>query len=403
MDNFNERQLLFLKQAEKAGVNQKLFGNYVPEIRFEEEKINLKKPTIAYIHTGGTLAMVPSQNKNGALTFEGAIDIEKVISIADSVSNIRYHYNIIGIFLSNLDSKEVKSDLWTALAATIKTIYDDVDGIVIGHGTHTLEYTSAAIAFCLRNVAIPIVFTASQIPIMGFPGSDGLSNLTGAMEIAARSDLAEVVVYCNGQIFRGARVTKKNDQRLDAFEARITGPCGYLTAAGIELLPGTRGRGGKQKYELIFQPNFNPSITTLRLNPGVNMEQVQLIIESQKDVGMILETYGSGAIPKDLVEILSKYLNKGFPIFLTSSCAESGISTHMEGHDEDAQKAIKAGIITAKDMTTAAATVKLMNIMSLFGNYTKEDNNGLLKTIVKEMVEKNYAGEITVSRGLEDY
>lgn len=339
MEKLTEKQNQFLERAQKAGVNQKLFGDYVPEIRFQEEKSDPKKPTIAYIHTGGTLAMVPNKQSNGVLTFEGAIDIAKVISIADSVSNIRGRYNIIGIFLSNIDSKEVKADLWTAISATIKTIYDEVDGVVVGHGTHTLEYTSAATAFTLRNVAIPIVFTASQIPILGFPGSDGLQNLTGAMEIAAHADLAEVVAYCNGQIFRGTRVTKKNDQRLDAFEARITGPCGYFTAAGVELFPGTRRRGGKQKYELVFQPNFNPSVTTLRLNPGVNFKQVQTIIESQKDVGMILETYGSGAIPKGLVDVLVKYLEKGFPIFLTSSCAESGISANMEGHDEDAQKA----------------------------------------------------------------
>lgn len=194
----NPAQQAFLDKALASGVSPQLFGSYLPEVKFQEEKPSAKKPTIAYIHTGGTLAMVPSKSVDGILSFDGAIDIPKVMSIADSVCNIRSRYNIIGVYLANIDSKEVKPDLWTAIAATIKTMYEDVDGIVVGHGTHTLEYTSAATAFALRNVAIPVVFTASQIPILGFPGSDGLANLTGAMEIAAHADLAEVVAYTNG-------------------------------------------------------------------------------------------------------------------------------------------------------------------------------------------------------------
>lgn len=54
-------------------------------------------------------------------------------------------------------------------------------------------------------------------------------------------------------------------------------------------------------------------------------------------------------------------------------------------------------------MTTAAATVKLMNIVAHFGNYAEERNEEILKTVTNEMVRKNYAGEITTSRGLEDY
>lgn len=187
------------------------------------------------------------------------------------------------------------------------------------------------------------------------------------------------------------------------FEARVTGPCGYFTAAGIELFSGTRRRGSKQKYELIFQPKFNPSITTLRLSPGLNFEQIQQIIESQKDVGLILETYGSGAIPQALVGVLTAQIHKGFPIFLTSSCAESGISPKMEQHDEDAKKAAAAGIVTAKDMSTASATVKLMNIMAQFGQYAREWSPEILRTVIAEMVTKNYAGEISINRGSEDY
>lgn len=392
---FTEGQQRFLQMAHRRGVLREFFGDFVPEIKFEEEKPDSGKPTIAYIHTGGTLMMVPSGKHSGALSFEGAVDIPRALEVCDLVSCVRGRYNIVGVYLANQDSKEVKPELWSAIAATIRSVYDQIEGAVVAHGTHTLEYSSTATAFSLRNLAIPVVFTASQIPIIGYPGSDGLPNLTGAMEIAANSDIAEVVVYTHGEILRATRATKKNDQRLDVFESRVTGPLGYFTAGGIELRPGARRRTSKRKHEIIFAPRFSKHVTTLKLQPGMSSELFR-DIHDQRDVGIILETYGSGAIPRNLVPFLKTHLDRGFPILLSSSCAESGVSPSMQLHDEDAIAAYEAGIRNVRDMSTGTAVVKLMNVM---GNCSSLS----LDEIRREMIDKQYAGEISVTRGVEDY
>ncbi|MFH0838132.1 MAG: asparaginase [Patescibacteria group bacterium] len=394
LSDLTEGQRTFLQMADRRGVDAKLFGSYVPEIKFQEERPDLSKPTIMYGHTGGTLMMVPGQS--GALTFEGAIDIPRVMEIADLIAGIRRRYNIIGIFLAQTDSKEVKPSLWTAMGATVQTMYDQIEGAVFGHGTHTLEYSAAASGYALQKTAIPVVLTASQIPILGHPGSDGLPNLTGAMEIAANGDLAECVAYADGQIFRGTRVTKKNDNRLDVFEARVTGPLGYLTAGGIELRPGARRREGKRKHELVFAPHFSPHVTAIKLQPGMNADAINAIVERRTDVGLILEVYGSGAVPKEMVPVIARYVQAGYPVFVSSACAESGIAPSMQGHDEDAIAARNAGVRNVGDMTTSAATVKLMHIM---GNQP-----GLpLDEIGREMTGKSYAGELTVGQSGEDF
>lgn len=395
LSSFSEGQKKFLADAQYRGIDLGLFGSFVPEIRFQEENPDPAKPTIAYLHTGGTLMMVPSRMNPVALSFESAIDIPKVIEVCDLIASIKSRYNVIGIFLANEDSKEVKPELWTSISATIKTLYDGIDGVVVGHGTHTLEYSAAAVAFALRNLAIPVVFTASQIPIIGYPGSDGLLNLTGSMEIAAYGDVAEVIVYTNGELLRGTRATKKNDQRLDVFEARVTGPLGYFTAGGIELRPGARRRSGKRKHELVFAPKFSKHVTTLKLQPGISQDLFQ-DIHRERDVGIILETYGSGAIPRSLVPILKKHLDRGFPILLSSSCAESGVSPLMDLHDEDAISAYASGIRNVRDMSTGAAVVKLMNIMGNMSGLSLDD-------IRHEMIDKNYAGEISAAKTSEDY
>ena len=398
---FNEKQKAFLKKTKEAGIDPSLFGQFIPEIRYEPEKYEPRKPTIAYIHTGGTLAMVPSKNNEGALSFQGAIDIGKAIDICDAIAGIKSRYNIIGIHLANIDSKEVSSELWTALATTIRTIYNDVDGVVIGHGTHTLEYSAAAISYALRDLAIPIIFAASQIPLAHHPGSDGFGNLTGAMEIAANGNIAEVVTYMHGDINRGSRVRKKNDKRLDGFESPVTGPIGHFTAVGVEVKPGARPRGYRQKYELVFQPKFDPSVTTLKMNPETNEKSIQGLVDESMNYGLILECYGSAAIPNSWIDVLKPHLDRGYPIFLSSSCAESGISPEMEEHDEDALKVRKAGIMTVRDMSTAAACVKLMNIMASIKDVGNKKER--LERIKKEMLEKNYAAEITLTNRAADF
>lgn len=340
--------------------------------------------------------MVPSKQKAGALSFEGAIDIPEVMKICEMVAGVRSRYNVVGVHLANEDSKEVRSDLWTATSATVKTLYDAVEGITVGHGTHTLEYSVAATAYALRNLAIPVVFTASQIPIIGHPGSDGLPNLTGSMEISAHGDIAEVIAYAHGQAFRGTRTTKKNDSRLDVLEARVTGPLGYFTGAGIEIRPGTKRRRGKRKHELLFAPHFSKHVTAIKLQPGMSKEILDDIVKSGRDVGIILETYGSGAIPRDLVPVIEAHTKRGYPIFVTSSCAESGVSRTMQLHDDDAIQAFNAGVRNVGDMSTTAATVKLMHIK---GNIP----DAKLDEIREEMIEKSYAGEITIGQGNEDF
>jgi L-asparaginase len=403
----SDGQREFLAMAEKRGVPKELFGSHVPEVKFQEEEPDSSKPTIAYFHTGGTLMMVPSRRADGALSFEGAIDIPKVMEVCDQIAAIRSRYNVIGIDICNVDSKDVGPEHWRAMAGAARTVYDQIDGGVYGHGTHTLEYSAAAVAYAMRKLAIPLVFTASQIPILGHPGSDGLPNLTGAMQIAAHGDLAEVVAYAHGEIHRGTRVVKKDDKRLAVFESRVVDPVGYYVASGnhVEVRPGARRRRGKQKWELQFNPVFNSSVAVVRNTPGTRFDITEDVVKARKDVGLLLETYGSAAVNKDLVPHLADHYESGFPVFLTSTCADTGVSADMRGHDEDAIAAYKAGVRDAGDMTTTAAAVKLMHIQGLLPSEAFDDPKERLEVIAVEMSQKSYAGELTPAQHAlrEDY
>lgn len=108
------------------------------------------------------------------------------------------------------------------MARIIRDNYSRYDGFVILHGTDTMSYSASALSFMLENLAKPVIFTGSQIPI-GILRTDGRENLITAIEIAgARNDegnpiVPEVALYFQNRLFRGNRTTKFSAEALNAF------------------------------------------------------------------------------------------------------------------------------------------------------------------------------------------
>ena len=98
-----------------------------------------------------------------------------------------------------IDSSDVEPGLWQSLASLIKERYDEYDGFVVLHGTDTMAYSASALSFMLDNLAKPVIFTGSQLPI-GVPRTDGKENLISAVEIAAakeRGQLSLIEAKCS--------------------------------------------------------------------------------------------------------------------------------------------------------------------------------------------------------------
>ena len=121
-----------------------------------------------------------------------------------------------------IDSSNVSVENWVDMARIIRDNYSRYDGFVILHGTDTMSYSASALSFMLENLAKPVIFTGSQIPI-GILRTDGRENLITAIEIAgARNDegnpiVPEVALYFQNRLFRGNRTTKFSAEALNAF------------------------------------------------------------------------------------------------------------------------------------------------------------------------------------------
>jgi L-asparaginase len=138
--------------------------------------------------------------------------------------------------VAQIDSKDMSFAIWRDLALRVARhlARDDVAGIVITHGTDTLEET----AYFLHRVlapAKPVVLTAAMRPA-GALAADGPQNLLDSVRLAARPEARGVVACIAGTVHAGQNVRKAHPYRLDAFDSGDAGPLGYMEEGRLRQL-----------------------------------------------------------------------------------------------------------------------------------------------------------------------
>lgn len=291
-------------------------------------------------------------------------------------------------FDSPLDSSNVGPDVWKQLAEIIYNNYDNYDGFVILHGTDTMAYTASAMSFIFKNLAKPVILTGSQLPI-GILRTDGKENLITSIEIAADKEngktiVPEVCIYFENKLYRGNRTTKINAENFNAFQSANYPP---LAEVGIKIKYNREAiQYCKQKEALEINTRFDNHIAILKLFPGMNKQFIDSIIGIDGLKGLIIETYGSGNAPADewFIKRIRKAVESGIVVLDITQCYTGSVAL---GRYETGRQLYEAGVIGGFDITTEAATTKLMH---LFG---KELSNEKIKLLLNSCLQ----GEITIT------
>lgn len=345
--------------------------------------VNKKK--ILVIGTGGTIASV--ETKDG---LRPAYKTDELISFFPEAKNIA---DIDGMMLLNLDSTNIQPHHWSKIAEEIEKQYDKYDGFVITHGTDTMQYTASALSFMLQNLNKPVVLTGS-VKSIG-EGSDAKQNFIDSI-IVASSDIKEVCIVFHGKIIKGCKArkvtneaTKVTNENLDVYSSINFHLIGEMIGTIKEnksrkvVFDGTYNTTKKAKDTLkVFSKIDSDDVLLIKLYPGFKSKIFDKLTDFK---GILIEAFGPGNIPFEETIILQKIemlLNKGIPVFIATQNTFGEVNMELY---EVGQKALKAGVIPCKDMTSETALVKLMWIIGNFG----DDSN-----TIKELMQKNFIGEI---------
>jgi L-asparaginase len=215
----------------------------------------MKAQRILVMATGGTIGTRVSD----PLCLLDYPDLGERLSAADLIASlpdaVRQAHALEAVDLSSLYSPDVGTAQWVAWAQAVRAATADpqLAGIVITHGTATLEETAYALDLML-DVPVPIIVTGAQRPL-GAIGADGPGNLTDAIRVAASEQARGqgVLVVFNGEIHSARAVTKVSTMQVNGFASAGAGPIGFLDVQGIhwhaKAAKGLRGRFPSDRVE----------------------------------------------------------------------------------------------------------------------------------------------------------
>ncbi len=343
----------------------------------------MKQRSVLLIFTGGTISM----GENPDTQALAPLDSSQVLSYIPELEML--HVNISSVsFAPLIDSSDMQPAEWARIAETVREHYDAFDGFVVLHGTDTMAYSASAVSFMLENLAKPIIFTGSQLPV-GVLRSDAKENLITAIELAAakdefgRSRVPEVCLFFEDKLMRGNRTTKRNTEAFNAF-ASFNYPELAKTGVHIKYDVNAICRTDAQQ-PFAIQTKMDTNIAILKLFPGINEATVKAILSIENLRAVVLESFGAGNAPSSewFYRLLKHAIDQGIVIVNITQCRAGGVEM---GRYETSVNLQRAGVLSGHDMTLEAAVTKLMH---LFGQTTDNEQ-------VKRLMQTSLRGEISL-------
>lgn len=268
---------------------------------------------ILVLGTGGTIAGVadsPSQNTGYRAA---ALSVKQLVAAIPALAD----YELEMRQVAQVDSKNMSFAIWTELhAAIVEGLRDgQLDGIVITHGTDTLEETAYFLARTLL-AAKPVVLTAAMRPATAL-SADGPHNLLDAARLATDPAAAGVRVCIHGQVFPGHAVRKRHPYAVNAFassrEETATLEEGWYTTPAALPEP------------LTFEPDLPWAwVETVWSGAGQDGRSVDALVAAGVQ-GLVVAATGNGTLADGLLEALRRAQTVGVEVVVVTRCAEGHI------------------------------------------------------------------------------
>ncbi|GMA69120.1 L-asparaginase [Leuconostoc litchii] len=317
---------------------------------------------ILVLHTGGTISM--HEDVDGDIE-TGAEN--PLVKSAINLPNAELH--VENIF--NLPSEHIGPVHMLQLQNRILEAGNQFDGIVITHGTDTLEETSFFLDSTL-NISFPIVMTGAMRSSNEL-GSDGLYNYHSALRVAVddASKNRGVLVVMNDEIHSARFVTKTHTTNVATFASPLSGTMGLLTKRQITYfydLP---------KREVLPITDVNKNIPVLKAYAGMDGQLLKLLADEKVD-GIIIEALGAGNLSREAARGVEYVLSCDIPVVIVSR-SFNGVAAPVYDYLGGGVQLEKAGAIFASSINGPKARLKLLIGLSnhLPNNHLKSYLHGI--------------------------
>ena len=362
-------------------------ANYkIPEKEFPYSK---GKPNVKLLGTGGTIASRLDYRTGAVIPAFSPGELYGAVPELADICNLTTE-KLFGVFSENMGPEQYK-ELAIAIGEEIKK---GTQGIIIGHGTDTMHYTSAALTFMVQNSPIPIVIVGSQRS-SDRPSSDAALNLMHAATAAGHGNIAETMVCMFGPtsdeygfLHRGTRVRKMHSSYRSTFRTIGDTPLATVTREGVFPIKQDYKRRRTDR-DVTILPYFEEKVGMIYYYTNMQPDMIDSMVDNGYK-GIIIIGTGLGHVNKPLYPAIVRAAEKGVAVYMTVQTLWGYV--HMFVYDTGRDLMAK-GVIPAENMLPEVAYIKL--------GWALGQTNDLAK--VKEIMLTPINDEITLREPYNGY
>lgn len=313
---------------------------------------------IVFLGMGGTIAGTAQAAGDNVGYKAAQLAVQGLLEAVPGLNRLLAGRLAVAEQVCQIDSKDLVNTDWLQLQQRVSHHLSqaDVTGLVVTHGTDTLEETAY---FLSRTVACellhskPLVLTCAMRPASSLT-PDGPGNIADAVAVATHPDARGVLVVCAGKIHSGTQVQKVHPYRVDAFDSGEAGPVGLVEEGAVRLLCPWPLVG--ERETAILHSAALPRVELLMSHAGASGALVRALLLAQPDLdplrGIVVAGTGNGTIHKDLEAALLEAQKQGVRVVRVSRCAY--------GQVVGAQAASSAGALESCALAPVKARIALM-------------------------------------------
>lgn len=325
-----------------------------------------KLKNIKILATGGTIAGSADDPTKTAGYKAGVFSVDELL---DAVSGIRNLANITGEQFAQIDSNAITVEQWISLAKRVNEVLavGDTDGVVITHGTDTMEETAYFLNLTVKSDK-PVVLVGAMRPATAL-SADGPLNLYNAVIVAAGDESRGkgVVVSFNDKIFAARDVKKCAAYGTDAFSGTDFGCIGTVHNGILRYYYQPLKKHTTNSVFDISDINELPKVEIIQLYGGGDTDSLKFACQKAK--GVVIAATGNGSLPQYIKDAIAE--NDRDTVFVRSSRTLSRTVLHNDNVDN------LLGTISSEDLTPQKARILLM--LGLTATVDKKEIQGFFQ------------------------
>ncbi|SDB91497.1 asparaginase [Pelagirhabdus alkalitolerans] len=306
---------------------------------------------IMIIHTGGTIAM-EDHAEEGTIMTKDKHPLTQHLNHLQTFASISEHY------LLDLPSPQMTPKEMLRIGQTIQELVEAglYDGVVITHGTDTLEETAYFLDLYLNN-DIPVVLTGAMRSSNEI-GSDGLYNLISSIRVASDPDSKHkgVLVVMNDDIHTAPVVTKTSTSNVATFQSPQFGPIGMITKEDIYYYQ------TRLTFEHISFDHVSKVVPLLKVYAGMEPSFISAVMAAEID-GLVIEAFGQGNVPIALADQIDQLIERDIPVVIVSRSFKGNVQptyAYVGGGKQLKDK----GVFFEKRLSGPKARIRLLALLA---------------------------------------